>query len=216
MKALRGKILVKMDTRQKEKYSLTKDITIKIDRGFNFNRREDYPSRAEVIDGDGLPPGAPCLLHHNAIEKTYEIAGIVTEEERMEGIKVFSIPVDMCFCYFENDEWVPCKNFLITSRIFKPYKGSLVGIDPEQIKNRMYVVKGLDEWDGETKDLAGKVLVTLVNCDYQIIWHSKENREETLIRTRHREIIAIDEALTKEVHKGKYIVGVTHQTAKAL
>lgn len=217
-KAKSGSILIKIDSKQKERYSFGNGTTIHIEKGFDFNLRQDKASMAEIIDGENVPSGVECLVHHNAQEPTYEVfnENILTQQEKLDGYKILSIPDDMCFCYFENGEWVPCKNFLITKRIFKPYKGALVGIEPELIKNRMYVVKGFDEWDGEKTDLSGKVLVTLVNADYQIIFHTKENREESVIRTRSREILAIDEGVTKKVKEGELLVGLNHSESKPL
>jgi hypothetical protein len=217
-KAKSGNVLIKMDTKQKERYSFDNGTTIHIEKGFDFNLRQDKASMAEVIDAENIPSGVECLIHHNSQEPSYEVFNqdILTQKEKLDGFKILSIPEDMCFCYYENGEWEPCKNFLITKRIFKPYNGPLVGIEPELIKNRMYVVKGLDGWDEEKVDLSGKVLVTLVNCDYQIIWNDKNNREQTLIRTRHREILAIDNQITEMVNQGVLNVGVSPAESKPI
>jgi len=211
MKAIRGQIIMKMDVTQKMKYRLTDDVTIQIEKGYNFNLREDRSSMGYVIDGDSLPVGAKLLCHHLSIEESYRIwdESILTEEEKKEGFKVFSIPIDMAFCYMVENEWVPCKNFLITKRIFKPYNGVLVGIEPKVVKNRLFILKGVDEWDGEVTDLSNKVCIVTENSDYQIIWHDTDNREYSLIRTRHRELMGVDEGMTNQVKSGTLLVGYT-------
>jgi hypothetical protein len=218
MKAIRGKVLVRIDTKQKERYALEGGPTIIIEKGYNFNLREDRASMGEVVHAYDIPTGAMVLIHHNATDKTYSVESndILTDEEYRNGHRILSIPEDMVFCYNEGSGWIPCKNFLLTKRIFKPYKGSLVGIQPEQVKNRMYVVSGWDEWDGKKKDLSGEVVVSLVNCDYLVIWHTKENKEDMLIRTRHREIIGLDSGLKKDIQKGKYLIGNTLKDATQL
>lgn len=218
MRAIRGKVLVKIDTKQKEKLAFNGGTLI-IERGYNFNRREDYPSMGGVIDGEGLPAGAEILLHHNVSEAAYNVEGetLLTDEERAEGYRVFSVPADMCFCYkVEGGEWTPCKHFLLTKRIFKPYEGLMTGIEPAQVKNRMYVTKGIDTWDDEVTDISGRVMVVTENSDYQIIWHDKEHKEQTIIRTRHRELLAFDEGMQNDIEKGKYLVGVTLKDAKKI
>jgi hypothetical protein len=71
----------------------------------------------------------------------------------------------------------------------------------------MYCVKG--EWEGQA-------LVTLVNCDYEIVFHNTENREERLIRTRHREVLATDEGLLEKIKSGELLVGRSPKDAKKL
>lgn len=214
MRAIKNKIIVKVPTLQKEKYALTKDTVIDIVTGFDFNLRQDRPSLAYIVDGEDLPKGVKCLINYLAIEPSYIVANetILTDKEKKEGFKVYSIPTDMCFCIQVNGEWQPCKNFLITERIFLPYKGKLVGIEHQKVKNRMFVVKGMDEW--QEVDLSGKCVLSLDNCDYEIIYHDTDNRKYSLIRTMSREIIGIDEGLTKEVKKGKYLLGISAQNCK--
>lgn len=218
MKAIRGRILVRMDTLQKTRYTMGNGATLQIERGYNFNRREDYPSLATLIDGDGIPLGAEVLLHHNVSEKTYAVEGeqVLTDEEKRAGIMILSVPEDMCFCYREaGGEWQPYKNFLLTERIFKKYDGWLVGIELEQVKNRMYVVNGFVEYDGEKCDLSGLVVVSTENCDYEIIFF-KNGTEGRLIRTREREILGIDHGLLQEINEGKYLVGVNKSCCRKI
>lgn len=217
MRAIRGQVIIKIDARQKEKFALTQDVTIEIIKGFDFNLRNDRASYGYIVNGNGHTKGDRALCHHLALEPNYQIENetILTEVEKKEGFKVISIPVDMLFATSpDGKEWVPCKDFLITQRIFLPYRGKMVGIDHQLVKNRMHVISGMDEW-GEV-DLSGKCVVSLDNTDYEIIFHREDNKEYRLIRSRSREIIAIDEKLTKGVNKGRYLVGLSPTNCKAL
>lgn len=218
MKALKGNTIIKMNTKQKELYALTDEINIVIEKGYNFNLREDRSSLGYVINGDQLDEGVEVLCHYLALEPSYLIENdtILTESERKEGFKIFSIPNDMVFCYKFEQEWHPNKGFLITKRIFKTYNGNLVGIEPELVKHRMYIEKGSIEWDGDSEDVSGKVAITTDNCDYQISWHTKTHKEESIIRTRDREVMAIDDDATKKVKKGIYLIGLTPHDCKTL
>jgi hypothetical protein len=208
-KCTNGNVLIRLGTKNKDKYNLTEDIQIELEHGYNFNLREDRPNLAEVMDGLGLTIGTKILVNYLALEKTYEIEGndLLTKEEIAEGYKAYSVPEDMCFAYFKDGEWLPCKDIFLTLRVYKPYKGKLEGIEPQLVKNRMYCTKG---------EYAGKVLVTTLNCDYQIEWHNENNREEKLIRTLEREIMAIDEGMGKDLKKGKYLIGYSESDAKTL
>lgn len=225
VKSINGKILIKMNIKQKEKFALTEDINIAIEKGYNFNLREDRASFGYILDGNKMTKGSACLVHHLSIEPTYEVPFLqyfLSDEDIKKGFKVYNIPVDMCFCYREgHSEWQPCENFLITQRIFKKtaeVKGGLILPDninlPERVKGKMYVVKGFDTESGV--DLSGLVCITTENCDYQIIWHEEDNKEYSLIRTRNREIMAIDYDTTNLVNENKLYLGLTDRDCKTL
>lgn len=227
VKSINGKILIKMNIKQKEKFALTKDINIDIQKGYNFNLREDRASFGYILDGNNMPNGAACLVHHLSIEPSYEVPYLhyfISDEDIREGFRVYNIPVDMCFCYREGKgEWQPCKDFLITKRIFTPakeLKGGLILPDninlPERVKGAMYVVSGFDSEEGNNTDLSGLVCLTTENCDYQIIWHEEDNKEYSLIRTRLREIMAVDHDMSNLVKENKLYLGLTEKYCKTL
>ena len=220
MRAIGKNVIIKIQVTNKEIYNLAEGVDITISRGYEFNRRLDYPSYGIIMDAKNIPTGAECLVHHNSTEACYIVPygnEQLTEQEISDGFKVFSIDVDMCFVYrTDGGEWQPCEEYLITKRIFKKYSGKMVGIEPEVVKNRMFVVKGSDSYDGEVTDLSGLVLCTLVNCDYEIVYHNKQHKEERIIRTRHREIEAIDYGMTEQVKKGKLMVGLNPSNCETL
>lgn len=210
--AIKTNILLKMNTRQKELYSLMEGVDIEISKGWNFNLREDRSSMGYIVNGRGLTKGHQALCHHLTIESGNEVTAetILTDDEKKIGFKVFSVDKDMVFATSPDGiEWHPCKDFLITLRIFKPYKGKLKGIEPTVLKDRMYIIKGVDEFEDEITDLSDKVACTTANSDYQIIWHNEKNREQSLIRTRSREILAIDNGMLEDLKKGKLLIGLT-------
>lgn len=226
-KALRGQVLFKVDTRQKETLSLTDDITISISKGYDFNLRVERSSRGICIDGEGIPEGADICFHHNATDATFQVPPqhFLTQEEVLAGWGVYNADCDSVFIYRVNGVWHPYKNFLITSRIFKKYVGAMVGVPTEQIKNRLYVVSGTDrieqnisakEYKEPINDLSGKVIVVTENSDYQIIFHDTDNKEYSVIRTRAREVLAIDNELTERVNNGEYLVGITEKDAQPI
>lgn len=88
MKAPKKKCLIKIDMLQKEKYALTPDIQLVIQRGYNFNLREDRATMAYIVDGNGLKEGTPVLVHYFATEPSYAVdnENILTEEEKKRRI----------------------------------------------------------------------------------------------------------------------------------
>lgn len=198
LKAVERNYLVRMIMDNKEKYKLTDDIEIEIQRGYEFNRRLDACSFAIIIDGEGLPTGAEALVHHNAGTPSFQVPNL-----KNEGQDVYSIPTDFLFCYREEGkDWMPAKDFLITKRIFKKYEGALFGIEPEQVSQRLYIEKGVYP----NYEVEGKVCVVTKHSDYEIIFHDN-GKEKSLVRTRTRELIAIDKNLTDEVKNGNLLIG---------
>lgn len=220
MRAIKGRVLIKMDVRQKEKVELgSTGILLYVEKNYNFNLREDKSSMAVLIDGIGLKEGVKCLVHHLSSEPSYLINDetLLTKEEYLEGYKVFSIPEDNVFCYSEDGvEWQPCKNFLMTSRMYKPYKGTISGIPNERVEGALYIDKGFDYEGGEEKDLSGNVAMVTPNSDYEIIFVDELHKEHRVIRTRNREIQAIHHNLTDKVKKGEILVGTSDVNCKAL
>src|SRR5665213_1387636 len=156
LKAPPGMLLIKVEIHNKENIKFATGETIIIERGYDFNLRQDKPSIGVLLDGGNAPAGSLALIHHNSTEPSYE----VFDYENEKDYKLYSLPKDLVFLYQKDGEWFPFENFVISSRIFKPYKGFLVGIESELVKNRMYIHKGEHE---------GNVCVTLLNCDYELI-----------------------------------------------
>ncbi|MEO9210788.1 MAG: hypothetical protein ABI208_06805 [Ginsengibacter sp.] len=204
-------IVVKIDLENKEKYKFASGIEIILVKGFNFNRREDSPSIGTIIDGDNLPHGALCLVHHNSTHDTFKIPNVIDEKGHLLE-DLYSISTDMVFCFKEEGKnWQPTKEFLITLRLYREYTGVLLGIEPKQIPQMLYVVCG----KVGDKDLSGKVVITSKFSDYEVIFN-ENGRETSLVRTRVREVMGINTELTKEVKDGKILIGNNLETAKHL
>lgn len=206
IKATKGNVVILVDMMQKFRHQLTPDIELYIERGYDFNRRVDYPSFGICIDGENIPEGANVLFHHNATEIAYEIFSHNIKLEK--GVKLFSIPVDMVFMYRDATRtWVPCKNFVISLRLFKPCSSLLLKHEPpEQIKNRMYIVRGEHE---------GNVAITTAYCDY-CIEYVENGVPGKIIRTRTREIIGLDDDMNEQLKRGKILIGIEPQTAELI
>ncbi|MGI9214104.1 MAG: hypothetical protein ACR2HS_00055, partial [Gammaproteobacteria bacterium] len=138
-------------------------------------------------------------------------------KEASSDIKYYSIPEEECFLWRENSNstWKPLNNYVTALRLFKPYEGVLDGIEPTEIKNKLYITSG---------EYKGLVCGTVKAADYQIIFQGEDGREKSIIRLRHfeneenprEEIIYIDNEMTKQVKKGNILVGITKSDAKKI
>lgn len=211
LKAPSRNVLIKIQLDNKEIYIFDNGNQLVISKGFDFNRRKDSPSFAKVVDGDNIPKGAVCLIHHNASHDSFKVFGVKDDEGKTIN-NLFSVAEDMVYMYKEEGkDWMPYKDFLITYRIFKPYLGILTGIEPEQVKQRLYIRKG----NIPNYEVDGKVLFVTPFSDYECIFH-ENGKETSVIRTRSREVLGIDLDLTRRVLKGEYLIGNNLQTAKIL
>lgn len=212
LKHTHGRVIISIDMEAKNSHKFSDGTKIYIGRQFNnLNRRETHPVNAYVISAEGIPSGAEILIHPNS---THDSNRIFDFGDQLSDIKYFSIPENECYLWRENDgDWQPLKGFATGLRVYKEYKGSIIGIENEQIKNVLYVTSG---------EYAGKVAHTLKACDYEIIYMGKEGVEERIIRFRHfeneinerEELVCIDKELTQAVEKGNLLIGINQNNAK--
>ena len=213
-----NRVIIKVDLESKNTHTFSDGTKIRLERQFdNFNMRYVKPVNAYVIDGMGIPEGSEILIHHNATHDTYRIFNYLPPTaEASSDVKYYSIPSDECFLWRKdsNDEWKTLNNFVTGLRLFKPYAGTLNGIKPELIKDKLYITSG---------SLAGKAVATLKSCDYEIIFQNEHGREDRIIRLRYydheherNEVIAIEDGLTEMIKNGEILVGFTPDEAHKL
>lgn len=210
LKATKANVLIEVDMDNKTKYRFDNGTEIFISRGHNYNLREDAASVGKVLSAEKIPKGSMVLIHHNATQDSYKIFNLGKDN-------VFSVPNDQVFLFNDGSGWQPNDNFLITYRIFRRYKGLILGVEPERVEGRLYVIKG--KIDDDSEPLDGKVAIVTPNSDYEIIFH-ENGKSKSIIRTRSREILAEDVEMTTEVNKGdytsEYIIGNNSKDAQPL
>lgn len=214
LKHIEGRVIVKVDIDGKDSWTFDNGQKIEYKRRFNnFNVRETQPVNAIVISGEGINKGAEILVHPNAIHDSNRIFDY---KDSNENIQYFAIQNEMCFAWFDEggNEWKGIYPYELALRVFKPYDGIISGIEPKQLKDTLFVLTG---------ELKNKVVKTLVACDYQCVYQSRNGREASLIRFRpmgdpstkkEAEAIAILEDETEKVLSGKYLIGFTTSDAK--
>lgn len=208
---VKNRVIISINLEEKNSHTFSNGQKIYIGRQYNnLNRRETEPVNAVVVDAEYMPRGVEILIHPNAIHDSNKIFGF---GEDMTTVRYYSIPESQCFVWKDSEGmWQPLKGFATALRVFKEYNGSLVGIEPEKIKDVLYITSG---------EYKGKVVKTLKACDYEIVFMGSQGKEEKIIRCRHyeneinerEEIIAIDEELTKKVKKMELMVGISKNDA---
>lgn len=216
LKHIEGRIVASVDSDFKNWHTFKDGTKIRLERDYNnFNRRETQPVNGIVVSSDYIPKGAEVLIHHNSLHDVNRIfdSRNVSGEELAGSVQYYSIPEVDCFAWRgEDGVLVPCRNFEFALRVYEPYNGALVGIEPTLIKNVLYITTG---------DLKGFVAHVLKASDYEIVFQGQDGREERVIRIRHsndetferEEVVAIDSGLTEKVNNGELIVGLTPSSA---
>jgi hypothetical protein len=218
LKAVNGRVVVRIELQQKNYHTFENGQTIRLERDReNFDRTYTQQVLGTVIDAENIPSGALVLCNHNCTHDSYKVfnTGQLSGEEIAAETFIFAIPETEVYLWKTNGEWMPTKGFAIGLRIFERYKGIIQGIEPKKIKNTLYITSG---------ELAGKVVRTLKACDYIIIFRNEKGVEERILRCRHyedeynerEEIVAIDHGATKKVLKGDYLVGLEPSDCKPL
>lgn len=221
MKFIKDRVIIKVDVEQKNNHTFSNGITIRLERDYN-NLDQKYTQQVlgEVLSSETVPVGSLILFHHNSIHDVNTVfdSDLLTKEEKVAGFKVISLDESECFLWKQIGEcftWKPIKNFCTALRVFEPYKGALVCIEPKIIKNVLYLTSG---------EYKGNVVHTVKASDYQITFRNEKGIDERIIRCRHfedrlderEEIIMIDGYLTDKVNNGKLLVGIEKSDCKTL
>lgn len=219
LKHTKDRVIVRVDMEGKNWTTLNGNLEIRLERDYNnLDRKYTQQNLGTVIDSEYIPKDAIVLFHHNALHDTYQVFNhsALSGEEIASNIRIYSIMERDCFFWKieGEEEWQPTKEYATALRVFKPYEGVMQGIEPTLIKDTLFVTSG---------DYKGKVVKTIQASDYQITFRNEKGVDESLIRFRpngipsegrEEEAIAIMEDLTKEVNKGKILVGLTKSDCK--
>jgi len=220
LKHVQGRVIVKVDTEQKNFYTFSDGTTIRVERKYdNLDRSYTQQILGVVISAEHIPTDALLLFHFNSAHDSNLITNHsgLSVEEIASGIKIYSFTEAECFLWkmVGEEEWKPTKGFCIAERVYKPYEGRLVGLTPRLFKDTLFI---------KTGEYKGKIVRTLKACDYNILFRNEKGVDEHIVRCRHfenethtrEEIIAIDENLTEQLYEGKLRVGTTPQNAKSI
>lgn len=214
-----GRMVVAIDMEKKNQHAFEDGTVIRIERKYNnFNRRHTEPVNAIVVSAEHIPEGSEVLIHHNANHETNRILNYQSLSGAVEAdsVKYFSISENEVFVWHDGKDWHPLPKYDFALRVFRPYLGSIQGIEPEQIKNTLYLTTG---------EYKGKICHTLKYVDYELIFQDRNNRENRVIRVRtngdekskmEEEIVCVNHNLTRELNEGKLFVGLSTSDAKPI
>jgi hypothetical protein len=81
--APKDKIIVEVDLESKNSHTFQDGTKIRLERGYdNFNGRYTNPVNGVLIDGMGLKPGTPVIMHHNTIHDTNKVFAIRNKHQQ--------------------------------------------------------------------------------------------------------------------------------------
>jgi len=213
-----NRVIIKVDLESKNSHTFKDGTKIRLERIYdNFNMRYVKPVNGIVVNGKDIPEGAEILIHHNSTHDTYKIFNYQKPTtEASSDVQYFSIPIEECFLWREgkSSSWNALNGFVTALRIFKPYTGIMEGVEPQLMKNKLYITSG---------ELEGNVVTTVISSDYEIIYQNDDGTEGKIIRLRYfndgsdrNEVIAVEHHLTEMVISGDLLVGYNKSDATKL
>ena len=216
IKATHNRIIASVDLNYKNKHRFDNGEEIRLRRNVDqFDKRITQPVNGIVIDAENIPMGAEVLLNHNATHGMHQLFDYqeFSGKNIASDIQYFSIPIHDVYGYRLNeDEWQPLFPYDFALRVFKPYNGSIKGIQPTLLKQKLFLTTG---------NFKNKCVVTNHHSDYEIIFQNKLGKEEKIIRVRtsdfelgKNQIFALDNSATEKIFNGELLIGVNEQNCK--
>jgi hypothetical protein len=214
--APKDRVILLCDLNKKNWHSLGEGLNFKLNRDIEqLNYRIKNNVNGIVVSDNGkIPKGAEVIFNYLCLHDVNRIFGL-DEDIEFDDVHYYSIMESDCYIWRENkdQEWQSCLGYCLAEKVFTPYKGSFIGVEPTELKDYAYITSG---------DLKGKVVKVLKGSLYEMVFQQENNREGNIIRIRHwdnefnerEEIVAISHELTDQVNKGELLVGLTPSKAK--
>lgn len=199
MKAIRGKIIVKSYTNQKEALMIKgangKMVELWMGRKYDENNRRKNPVLCEVVDNnskyDYIKKGDLLLVHHNYLSDPMTNP-FCLEYDQETGVGIFSfIASNNIYCILRKDGVVTpvCENIL-AERLPNAITSSLI-IIPDTVKteheDRVRVLAVSPEVEGIKP---GNVVAILNKADYEICY-SWEKKDYSVIKVFQEDVIGV-------------------------
>lgn len=216
-----GRIIIRMPTDYKNWHTFEDGTKIRLERVYDcFDEKHTRPINAWVVSAEHIPKEVEILVHHTCTHETNKINDYkkLSGAEEASDIRYFSIREDEAFAWYDEEHarWTPLKGFDFALQIFKPYRGIIQNVDPELIKNALWVVTG---------QYKNNACMTLQASNYKIIFQDRSGREGNLIRFRSEEdlktkreceVVLLHHEMTQKILNGEYLVGITKSDAKPI
>lgn len=249
----KGRVVIKVDIEQKNTYQFGNgQVLILFPNTNQMDRRYHAPVSGIVVSAEDIPIGSQVLVEHNSCHPTNEIVELKDDNP---DIKYYSVPELEVYVWRKitraidadllpnnwmdvSDEeidklmglkgekfafdWHPTKYYAIAERVYEPYTGVFHGIKPSVIKNTLLI---------KTGELKGKIVHTVKNGQYEIIYQDTNGQPNEILVTFHvenedelsdlilnakQEVTAINHALTERYLNGELLTGLTPDNCKPL
>lgn len=214
LKHVEGRIVVKIDREGKNSHRFQNGTTIRRERVFNnLNFRETSPVNAIVISSENIPEGVEILVDYHSVHDSNKIFDY---KNKSSQIDYYSIKCNDCYLWRNENDWQPLPPYDLALRVFKKYDQIISWMKPEKMDNVLYVTTG---------EYKGKIVQTLLGCDYECVFQDTNGREGNRIRflpfgdpsvNKEEEAIAIRQDLMEELEQEKLLIGYNLEDCKTL
>lgn len=168
MKPVGRKVLIAIDTNEKNKHKITKEdgteIELFVDTSYSWDSRlTAYTQAVLLTDYKNLKAGTDVLIHHNALNESNEM-----DLNYSPSIKFHAI--DDHFVYFgvKGDEIICIDGYMIVDRVYDEDTVSPGGILLVEKKKQDSLMKIVKKPDSITDFEVGDIAVTFKYSDYEV------------------------------------------------
>lgn len=168
MKPVGRKVLIAIDTNEKNKHKITKEdgteIEIFVDTSYSWDSKVSAYTQAILLtDYKNIKAGTDVLIHHNALNESNEM-----DINYSPSVKFHAI--DEHFVYFgiEGDEVICIDGYMIVERVYDEDMVSPGGIILVEKKKQDSLMKIVKKPDSITDFEVGDIAVTFKYSDYEV------------------------------------------------
>lgn len=214
IKHVDGRVIVKIDMEGKNYHRFDSGLTIRRERAFNnFNFRETSPVNGIVISSEHIPKGVDVIVDYHSVHDSNRIFNY---KNKSTNIRYYSIKTEDCYLWYDKNGWNPLPPYELGLRLFKKYDSVISWMKPEKMDNFLYITTG---------KLKGKVVMTLIGCDYECVFQDTNGKEGNRVRflpfgneklNKEPEAVAIREDILAEIKKEKILLGYSLSDCKTL
>lgn len=214
LKHVEGRGIIKINMEGKNYHRFDDGTDIRIERKFNnFNFRETSPVNGIVISAENLPSGSEVLVDYHSVHDSNKIFDY---KNKSVQVNYYSIKTEDCYLWRNEGDWEPLPPYDLALRVFKKHQGIIDSIKPEVMPNILYVTTG---------KLKGKIVLTLLGCDYECVFQDVNGREGNKIRflpfgnevlNKEAEAICVREDLMKQLKNGNLLIGYNISNCQTL
>ena len=193
MKPVGNKVIIAIDTNEKNKHKITKDdgseIELYVDTSYSWDGKVTAYTQAILLtDYKNIKAGTDVLIHHNALHDTNEM-----DIDYSPSVKFYSIEEGFVYFGIKGEEIICIDGYMLVERVYDEDTLSPGGIILVEKKKHDSLLKIIKKPDSITDFEIGDIAVTYKYSDYEINCRIN-GKMEKLIRLKYSDCLAKYEA----------------------